>query len=556
MTVDTKSILVKENTPIREMIEIITKASSGLAIVVDSSDKFVGVVGDGDIRRALLKGIQLTDSVSAIVNRNATVAYEGMPSDEMMRLLNMRYRLVPVLDKDRHVKGILSYTEGHSIVNIKSKAVCVIGMGYVGLPMALTLADVGFKVYGLEINTTVLDTLRAKKPHFYEEGLEMALHKNMGKNFQLVSKLTDEVCDIYIISVGTPIDKSTLRPNLGSVEGASQLIASRIKRGDMVMLRSTVPAGTTRDVVRTIIEKKTGFEAGKDFYLVFAPERTIEGHALKELRELPQIIGGINSESISMASKFFNEYTHSIIDVGSLESAEISKIMDNTYRDVVFAYANQMALICEKYNVDMNQLVRYVNSGYKRNKIPVPSPGVGGACLSKDPYILMEVGRKVGIEMDVIAASRRANESMSLHVKAKLERLLKESGKSLKGSKIFIIGFAFKGEPETSDIRESPTLDFVKLLQGSGAHLFGYDPIAFKSEIEPHGVRFVGLQEGFKDADAVLMMNNHRSYVNINVLQLLETTRKPAVFIDGWHIFEPEIVKQVPGIRYGGIGND
>ncbi|MBI4395986.1 MAG: CBS domain-containing protein, partial [Elusimicrobia bacterium] len=239
MGVDTKSILVNESMPVREMLEVVTRAGSGLAVVVDSSERFIGVVADGDVRRALLKGVTLEDPVSAVVNRSAVVAYEGMPPEELFKMLNMRHRIVPVLDAQRRVKGLLSYSEGHAMLNVRSKTVCVLGMGYVGLPMAVTLADVGFKVVGLEVNPTVLKSIQAGRPHFHEEGLEMALQKTNGKNLILLDRLDQEVCDIYIITVGTPIDKNTQRPNLKSVEAASQTIGARLKRGDVVILRST-----------------------------------------------------------------------------------------------------------------------------------------------------------------------------------------------------------------------------------------------------------------------------------------------------------------------------
>jgi len=248
--------------------------------------------------------------------------------------------------------------------------------------------------------------------------------------------------------------------------------------------------------------------------------------------------------------------TNSVIDVGSLEAAEMAKLIDNTYRDHVFAYSNLMSLLAERLNINFHKLADAVNFGYKRNMIPKPSPGVGGPCLSKDPYILKTVMEKFAINADLLAVTRRINEYGPLHVKEKLERLLRRVGKSLDtAGKICIIGLAFKGEPETSDMRDSTSLRFLDLLPNKKV-VYAYDPIVPKSNIESLGISSASLQEAFKDADAAVILNNHKSYCKWKIDKLLDSMNKPAVFIDTWHNYEPLTFKRQKGILYGGLGND
>jgi nucleotide sugar dehydrogenase len=190
-----------------------------------------------------------------------------------------------------------------------------------------------------------------------------------------LTSLSGPCASAYVITVGTPILRPSLQPNLEYVRSATAEVAKVLRKGDLVILRSTVPVGTTRTVVLPMLEEVSGLKVGQDFDLAFCPERTVEGRALRELRELPQIVGGFDVAGAERAARLFRRSTQTIIDVGSIESAEMLKIMDNTYRDVMFSYANQMALLCEALGLDLVPLVRAANQGYNRNSIPVPGRG-------------------------------------------------------------------------------------------------------------------------------------------------------------------------------------
>jgi len=446
---------------------------------------------------------------------------------------------------------VTSMTDNSKDIKV-DESVCILGLGYVGLTLSSVLADVGYKVTGVDRQKHLIEGLLNAKPHFHEKGLDELL-QSLAKRQNAPAYLTElsgSCATVYIVTVGTPILRPSLQPNLDYVRSATAEVGKILRKGDLVILRSTVPVGTTRNVALPMLEEASGLKAGVDFDLAFCPERTVEGKALRELHELPQIVGGLTETATERASRLFRRSTHTIIDVGALESAEMLKIMDNTFRDVMFSYANQMALLCESLGLDMVPLVRAANLGYNRNNIPVPSPGVGGACLSKDPYILASVCRQAGVDESLFLLGRKINETMPVHTVDRVEAELLRNGKPIKGAEVFVLGFSFKGKPETSDIRDSPTLDLIKVLQERGAIIRGHDPLVPVNEIKALGVTPRGIEEGFHGADAAIIMINHTAYEEMDIFIYLETMNKPAVLMDGWHLFSSDNFVKVPGVTY------
>ena len=536
-------------------MRVIEEGEERLCFLVDDDKRLKKVVSDGDIRRALLAGAALDECVKDIHSRRPYVINEENVDDDARQLLSKRISVIPVIDHFGHVKGIMRFHDVNAFIDIRSRQVLVLGLGYVGLTLALVLADVGFEVIGYDRDLQVLDKLKKKKATFFEKGLDNYLFKNVGNNLILTSSLDKVVADIHIITVGTPIIKTSMRPNIDYIKNATTSIGSILKRNDLVILRSTVPLGLTRNVVLPLLEQVSGLKVGDDFFLAFCPERTTEGRALKELYSLPQIVGGYDVKSTELASRLFNENTSTVIDAGSLEAAEMCKLMDNTFRDTVFAYANQMAQLCEKVGLDLTDLVDKVNLGYHRNMIPKPSPGVGGACLSKDPYILMQDFHVHDLDCSLIESARKINESAPKSIYDNAEKLLTDVGKTLKTANVFIIGFAFKGNPETADLRDSTTLWFLGELKRQGVgQIHGYDAVVADNELTALGVTPVSIEDGFNQADAIFIMNNHDTYANLHIFELLETTNQPAVFFDGWRTFRPADMRNISGIMYIGIG--
>lgn len=440
--------------------------------------------------------------------------------------------------------------------NLYSKRVCVIGMGYVGLTLALTFSDLGFKVVGIEKREKAVNGLNSGKPHFYEAGLEEILRRELGKGFKFFTDLDRSLGDIYIVAVGTPVDFGK-KPDFTSLEIISQKIGKVLKKGDLIILRSTVSPGTTRNFVIPILEKESGLAAGDDFYVSFAPERTIEGRALEELRTLPQVIGGINSESALYAADLFRTLVPQIIMVHSLEAAEMVKLANNLCRDVNFAFANELALICDKFNLDATEVINAANFGYPRDRIALPSPGVGGYCLTKDPYILADAAEKNGYTPKLLTLAREINEYMPHYVAGQVEKFLNIHNKKISEAKFYIMGFAFKGKPDTSDIRFSPAVNVLDILKNKGAKiLHGHDPVVPKEIVAELGVAFSNIDDGFRDADCVLIMNNHPFFSSLDILALLEKAKKPVLFFDSWKLFPSEKISKAEGVKYSNLGFD
>ncbi len=552
---DVKRFCINEKASIIEAMKVINEAEERTCFLVDSQTRLVRVITDGDIRRALLKGYKLEDSVKDIHDRKPFVIKEGQNLREARKYLSKRIMIIPIINNENQVKGLIRLHDVEPFLNIKSRYVMVLGMGYVGLTLAAVLADEGFKVQGFDINKSLTELIKQKKAPFYERGIDNYLSKHVGNNLTLISSSEESTADVLIITVETPIDKKTKEPNTDSIKKAAQSIGQILKKNDLVILRSTMPVGSTRKIALPELESESGLKAENDFYLAYCPERTVEGNALEELRKNPQIIGGYDSRSTELASRLFNELTHTIIDVGSLEAAEMCKLLDNTYRDTIFAYSNQMALFCEKAGLNLHQLIEKVNLLYHRNIIPQPSPGVGGACLSKDPYILIHNFKEYGLDCPLIRDVREINEMAPKSMFERSFKILSGIGKDLRKCKIFIIGFAFKGEPETSDLRESTTLWFLDELKRNNAKdIWGYDPVVKPGELKKLNVKSCSLPKGFQNADAVFFLNNHHSYSNMNIFELIETMNRPALFFDGWQIFMPSDIRNIPGIMYAGIG--
>ena len=429
--------------------------------------------------------------------------------------------------------------------------ICVVGLGYVGLTLALTLSDLGIKVSGIDTNKETTKKLNQSVATISEKGLEELLKKNINKNFQIIENFENKEFEIFVISVGTPLNENK-KPILEYIVSATNEIGSVLKKGQTIILRSTVPVGTTKNIIIPILEKKSGLKAGKDFEVSFAPERTAEGVALSELRKNPQIIGSLTEKGFEKTKQLFLKMTKTILPVSNIETAEMMKLIDNSYRDVHFAYSNEIALICEMLKIDARECIEKANFEYPRNQIPMPSPGVGGPCLSKDPYILVDVANTFDYDPKLISHSRWVNENVPIFLSSKIIKKLEKLDKKNEEIKIFVIGFAFKGNPQTDDIKESSTIVLVNELKKKFANIQGYDPVVSKKQIEDLGVRYTEFEEGFIDSDCIIIMNNNKSYFSHDIENLMNKTNKPCIFVDTWSMFKEFMNKK--NINYTSVG--
>ncbi len=567
-------LCVESKTPLMEVLRRQAGAverglPAGIVLVTEPSGKLSGTVTDGDVRRAILKHGSLDLSAEKAMATNPIAFPSHMSySDVLEKLpgeLSKRGRreqkflgkVILVDDQYRPVR-VLEYHHLWEQRVATHRNVVVVGMGYVGLTLALTLADKGFHVTGFEVDATKVKNLNRGESHVHELGLTELLRQELNRHFVAADTLPNNG-DVYVISVGTPVaaphEGALPVPQMHYLESALGLISKKLKPGNLVVLRSTVPAGTTRNVVLPYLEKATGLRGGIDFHLAFAPERTAEGRALKELRTLPQIIGGLTPDSVEATVALFRELTPSIVRVESLEAAEMAKLLNNAFRDVVFGFANQVTQIASAFNIDPVELIRAANQGYIRDPIPLPSPGVGGPCLTKDPYIFASVAKQAGVSDTLSYAGRQANEAMCDFVVKGLLAELKRLGRDPKRCRIAVAGLAFKGEPETGDLRNSPSVDIALKLKTEVGEIFGHDPVVAAEEIRAQGFTpITDLTAGLKEMDALLILNNHRYYQKGDITAWLGAMKKPAVLVDGWHLYRPEDVLHAGPSVYLGLG--
>jgi UDP-N-acetyl-D-mannosaminuronic acid dehydrogenase len=438
---------------------------------------------------------------------------------------------------------------------VTDNRVCVLGMGYVGLTLAVVMAERGFKVYGAEINKKVFGQISDGSPHFFEQGLEIRLKRALkAGTLRFVERVKDiprdELPSAYVITVGTPLD-ADYRPRMDMVSNVAAEVAAHMPTGSLVILRSTVRLGTTRAVVLKRLR-----ECGKAFGLAYCPERTLEGKALEELTSLPQIVGGLSDSDLWRATSIFQRLTPTIIKVSSLEAAEIIKLLDNSYRDHMFAFGNEVALLCDAAGLDGIEVIRAANTGYERTKIAMPG-FVGGPCLHKDPHILQDSLTDFNYVPSLIKEGRALNESLSDHV---IDMILRDmpDGASLVAPKIAICGVAFKGRPETDDTRATPALELIAALRSRfpDAAICGHDFAVRHEAIAELGITPVDIEGAFCEANVVIVANNNAKYQWVNLDALAASMKRPSVVFDVWSVLPmDEKAVEVEGVAMRRLGS-
>ena len=427
--------------------------------------------------------------------------------------------------------------------------ICVVGTGHIGLPLAAVLADAGFQVTGYDTNDDFISRVNTSgRVDFREEGLDELLRAHLHKGLTLTSTPPANQ-DIYVITVGTPLESGTDRPNLDRIRVAVQRIAAGFGPDPLVVLRSTVSIGTTRSIVLPEIRRHRD-----RFGLAFCPERTIEGKAIPEMRSLPQIIGGVDEQSVERAERLFRLITSKIVRVSSLEAAEMIKLINNTYRDLTFAFANEVALIAERMGLSAGEMIHAANVDYPRSNVARPG-FVGGPCLEKDALILIDSLHQIDFRPRVIEEARRINQALPDHV---ADRILAEIRRGRSGggaARVLVSGFAFKGRPATEDVRGSAAIPLMGRLQAAGVEVWGHDFVTSDKVLAELGARACTLEEGFEGADGAVIMNNHAGYLTSGIPELALRLKRPAFLFDSWSLFEARQFESVPGLRYGALGS-
>ncbi len=413
----------------------------------------------------------------------------------------------------------------------KDSQVVVIGLGYVGLTLGAYLSELGFRVHGVEIRDLVLDSLKEKKAFFWEPKLDDLLGRNIDRGTFTFSTEIPKSSGrrVFIITVGTPIDGAK-RAILNSIVNVSEQVSSAMNNGDMVILRSTVKLNTTRSLVAPILEK-----SGKSFDLAFCPERTLEGAALTELGSLPQIVGASSQEAKLRASNFFQQVTPNIVNVSNIETAEMIKLVDNMQRDVFFAVSNEVAHLCNSQPIRASEVISAGKLGYKRTNLATPGP-VGGPCLEKDSYLLSESVANFGGVARIAMAARETNENVIVEASKFISSWVNENATET-NRKVAVLGMAFKGVPETNDLRGSPSLDLVNSLGKEiiNGDVYCWDPVIPNFELSSYGFKSgATLNEVLQGACALVLVNNHPELDNLDLVALSESSSGPMLIYDFW----------------------
>ena len=355
----------------------------------------------------------------------------------------------------------------------------IIGLGYVGLTLAIATADCGIKTYGVEVSTKIKNCLKENKAHFFEPGLDALIEKYNNNMFYCVDNFPEtEKFDAFIVTVGTPLKPGESVPNFDYIKSALLAVKKVYTGNELFILRSTVSVGTTRNIVVPYLAQLCNV-VEENILVSFCPERTIEGKAIDELKNLPQIISGNNEKSLEIAQKIFRKITPYVIEAASLEEAELAKLYCNTYRDITFALGNVFCMAAQKFGVNGMNAIKTANQGYQRSNICLPG-FVAGPCLEKDAYILTNNMEECGSK-DFILGARKFNESLEDIV---VDWVEKKIGEACLDKVVTLSGMAFKGIPETSDLRGSASVYIARKLKKKGYVLRLHDFVADLDEMK------------------------------------------------------------------------
>jgi len=348
---------------------------------------------------------------------------------------------------------------------MSNKKITVVGIGYVGLPAALLLAKVGHEVVGLDIDQVVVDSVN-NKTLVVEESLQgLLVDDNVCANFKASTTITPS--DVFIVAVPTPLQERSKCSDLSALKSALYTIADVLKKGDLVIVESTIPPLTCKELITPIFENK-GFLVGSDIFLAHCPERLLPGNILEEITMNMRLVGGVNTESSLRAKSIYESFVKGDIVVTDDVTAELCKLMENTYRDVNIALANEIYEVATKIGVNPFEAIRLANM-HPRVDILQPGIGVGGHCLPIDPWFISEVDP---YDCNLIQTARRINDSRPHRIASQIRQLVA----SVDNPKILFLGCTYK--EETNDIRESPALKIASLLEGDGYNVTRYDPVA------------------------------------------------------------------------------
>jgi UDP-N-acetyl-D-mannosaminuronic acid dehydrogenase len=426
--------------------------------------------------------------------------------------------------------------------------VAVIGLGYVGLTLAVSIAKAGTPVFGVEVNPDVRAALAKRRATFFEPGVEELLSSLPPERFTVSDRLPDTPLWAVVICVGTAVDPHTKQPDLRHLTAAVDHVAQHVTDDTLVVVRSTVPVGISRQLVYPKLRERV-----EQPLLAFCPERTIQGQALAEIESLPQVIGGVDDRSVARARALFAPVAADHVVVSSIEAAEMVKLVCNSHTDLIYGFGNEVAMIAQALDLDGNEVIAAANLRYPRPDLSRPG-FVGGSCLTKDPYLLTHSAEGAGYRPPMVAAARAVNERVPQVAVEQVLQALDATGCAHADAKVLVCGIAYKGRPETDDVRGSAAVDVANGLRERVAVLAGHDFVVAPERIAELGYEPVDLHAGMTDADAVVLLVDHPRYRDeIDTDTVRSRMRLHAVVFDMWGLLADELA-EAEDVEYRRLG--
>lgn len=391
-------------------------------------------------------------------------------------------------------------------MSAKYKKICVIGLGYIGLPTASLLGTKGFDVHGVDVSKHVVDTINQGRIHIVEPDLDI-LVKSAVQSGNLKAGLDPVEADVFVVAVPTPF-KGDHEPDLSYVESATKMICPYVKPGNLVILESTSPVGTTDEIVGKIL-KEYGHDTEKNVYVAHCPERVLPGRILIELVENDRIVGGINQKSTDVAVEFYKSFVRGEVLATDSRTAEMAKLTENSFRDVNIAFANELSLICDKEGINVWELIQLANR-HPRVKILNPGPGVGGHCIAVDPWFIVARNKETA---RLIHTARLVNDSKPEWVINKI----KSKAERFKHPVIGFLGLSFKADVD--DLRESPAVEIVRhIIKDKVGDILISEP-----NLESHKeFKLSSCDDVIKKSDIIVILVDHKQYRKLKLLELNE----------------------------------
>ena len=387
-------------------------------------------------------------------------------------------------------------------IEARSARLCIVGLGYVGLPLAISFSEAGFPVIGIDIDTGKIEALRQGISHVPDVPSSKLLDQiDFHSDYSLIGK-----SDVVIICVPTPLGK-TRDPDLSYLVRAGESVGSHLHKGMLVVLESTTYPGTTEELIQPLLES-SGVRTGHDFFLTFSPERIDPGRSDYVLTNTPKVVGGVTSHCLEVASLLYEQVVNKVIKVSSTQAAEMVKLLENTFRAVNIALVNEIAIMCDKLDIDVWEVVQAASSKPYGFMPFSPGPGVGGHCIPLDPQYLSWKLKTLNYNARFIQLADEINSLMPEYWVGKIQDKLNDRNKSVKGGRILVLGVAYK--KDVNDVRESPAVDMIRLLREKGADLSYFDPHVPVLKLDDLEIVCVtDLRSALEKADCTVVATDH-----------------------------------------------